>query len=353
MLSGEKNIRKFIDDKKGAHTRRLKVKVAYSSPKELWNLPMIQELHAEGGVSMHTSAICKLTSLEKLTLYESMHGLNRNIGCLTALKSLTLKGCALRDLPSEIGCLVNLEELHAQYNNLKRLPTSIVKLTQLHTLNLYTNKFEYDLPYEIYALTNLRHLNLDFNKLTKIDDQIQCLTKLQTLSLRENDLVTVSSAIEHCTALTYLDLSDNAYSRFTKLGIPMTVTKLYNLETLKLSGTNTRPDTIHIKFITELSYMPKLKYVTLPDFWFRDGTIPTCTYRIWKLEGQWADKSLPHLEMSDRFEKFHKAKLALIRYNLREQASWALLALFDQMLLSKGKHPISAKIFLLNDSKYP
>ena len=58
-------------------------------------------------------------------------------------------------------------------------------------------------------IAGLTHLNLSGNKINVVSGTLSALVDLQTLELQSNDITVLPRALEHCTCLTYVDLSDN------------------------------------------------------------------------------------------------------------------------------------------------
>ena len=89
------------------------------------------------------------------------------IGQLTSLERLDLRGNQLTSVPAEIGQLTSLERLWLGGNQLTSVPAEIGQLTSLAWLWLSGNKLT-SLPAEIGHLTSLRVLDLGGNQLTSV-----------------------------------------------------------------------------------------------------------------------------------------------------------------------------------------
>lgn len=67
---------------------------------------------------------------------------------------LDLSNCAIMEIPYDIGCLSSLKELNLRGNNFQCLPASIGSVSSLKRMNLVENKLE-SLPASIGCLSSL------------------------------------------------------------------------------------------------------------------------------------------------------------------------------------------------------
>ncbi len=153
--------------------------------------------------------IGKLTDLTVLDLRVNLlTALPPQIGKLTKLTKLQLDSNQLTALPAEIGKLTNLTELRLSGNQLTALPPEIGKLTKLTVLRAYCNQLT-ALPPQIGKLTKLPRLVLHNNQLTALPPEIGKLTNLTELALGRNQLTALPPEIAKLTKLTRLGLDDN------------------------------------------------------------------------------------------------------------------------------------------------
>lgn len=110
------------------------------------------------------------------------------IGLLSHLKQLDLRGSWLVALPPEIGQLKSLEHLDLMDTQLEALPPEIGNLRNLRRLELENNNLT-TLPSEIGQLTNLRLLVLNNNKITELPRELGKLSKLSNLNIEDNPLI--------------------------------------------------------------------------------------------------------------------------------------------------------------------
>ena len=107
---------------------------------------------------------------------------------------LSLSGLGLSSLPKQIGDLTALTELRLRGNLLTTLPESIGGLTALTSLDLSGNRLN-TLPEQIGNLTALTNLYLSGNRLTTLPEQIGNLTALTLLYLGFNRLISLPNSI--------------------------------------------------------------------------------------------------------------------------------------------------------------
>lgn len=151
------------------------------------------------------------------------------IGRLTGLRSLNVKGQRLVWLPPEIGNLTGLTDLDLSANKLQKLPPEIVNLISLESFNLSYNKLV-TLPETVGNLAALRNFNLEGNQLVALPSEIGCLVGLENLNLFNNQLVALPPEIGKLTILKNLNLESNQL-----IELPSEIGNLTGLEKLYLS----------------------------------------------------------------------------------------------------------------------
>ncbi len=151
----------------------------------------------------------------ELEIANSQGTLSPEIGKLTALKKLIIKGMFTGTFPANITNLTNLEYLHIETNGTisGTLPDDIHKMSALKYLSL-KNIITGTIPASIGQLGNLTDLNLSGGKISgSIPNQICNLTNLNFLDLSRNQLTgNIPANIGNLKNLNILHLSDNKLS---------------------------------------------------------------------------------------------------------------------------------------------
>lgn len=107
------------------------------------------------------------------------------------LKSLTIKQCELKSLPSDLSFLIGLEYLDLSANQITEIPSSIGEMVYLKFLDLSSNEIK-QLPSSIYSLKNIETLVLYANSLEDLSPKLAELKKLKLLDVRGNQLKLLS-----------------------------------------------------------------------------------------------------------------------------------------------------------------
>ncbi|MFY1825852.1 leucine-rich repeat domain-containing protein [Myxococcus fulvus] len=102
----------------------------------------------------------------------------------TELKTLTLKGAGLKELPAVLGQLSKLVQLDGSWN------------TELATL-----------PPELGRLQDLESLNLDHTAVSRLPEELGQLPRLRSLSLKSTRITALPAWLSGLATLEFLDLS--------------------------------------------------------------------------------------------------------------------------------------------------
>lgn len=151
----------------------------------------------------------------------------RNLRTLEIEHTENRKG-SIREIsiPDEIGALTQLTSLTIKGTGVTRIPTSIGNLVALKQLNISWNLLLEYLPSSIGNLINLRELNLEYNSLKTLPDEIQFLTSLVKLYLHRNEIDQVPTGLIKLVVLnrgrTNLPVMDKVHwPHFTIRGNPL------------------------------------------------------------------------------------------------------------------------------------
>ena len=186
--------------------------------------------------------------------------LPENIGVLTSLQKLNLRGTGIDFLPESIGELTSLEILHLRGTKISCLPESIGNLHNLKLLDIINTNIRI-LPDSIGRAKNLEILHLSETKLTVLPATIGDLAALRILNLRGSRINSLPETIGNLERLRNLNISR------TKINVlPETIGNLHSLHALYMSSSkiNELPESIgslqnlHILIISrsELKQLP-------------------------------------------------------------------------------------------------
>ena len=188
-----------------------------SLPKEIDQLPWLEHLDLCGtNFCDFPVAVCGLVHLRCLDM-DVVHADNRisvlpaEIGRLTCLEHLSLRGHRLTLLPPEIGKLEHLKFLDLTDNQLTSLPLEISKLRQLKNIFLCGNRFT-SFPLEICQLTALKNVSFSDNELTSFPPEIGQLNHLEFLDLDYNRIFSLPNAILELPPRANITIQNNSLS---------------------------------------------------------------------------------------------------------------------------------------------
>ena len=151
----------------------------------------------------------QLTGLIKfdITNCKNLSSLHEAICSLTSLKTLTLSGLKLDNMPMNLGNLKGLEELDVSGTAIIEPPSSIFSLKNLkisfqgckwswkEPLNFLSMTRTLDLMGLVSGLHALTRLNIRNCNLQAIPSDIGCLSSLQILDLSGNNFVLIPESI--------------------------------------------------------------------------------------------------------------------------------------------------------------
>ncbi|XP_050148627.1 disease resistance protein RPV1-like isoform X7 [Malus sylvestris] len=243
-------------------------------------LPALKNIELKGckRLSSIPKSICKLKYLEELDLsycYE-LESFPEILEPMEHLKSLNLRGTAVRELHSSIKFLHALKRIELQgCKRLSSIPKSICKLKYLEELDLsYCYELE-NFPEILEPMEHLEFLNLSGTAVEELHSSIEFLSALKEIRLR--DCRRLSSIPKSICKLKYLEELD--LSCCSKLeNFPEILEPMKHLKSLNLSATMVKELHSSIKFL------PALKKVKLRGC-ERLSSIPKSICKLKYLEG--------------------------------------------------------------------
>jgi len=153
--------------------------------------------------------------------------LPKEIGKCVLLERLSLDNNTLTTLPPEINNCRHLQRLYLDNNKLTILPSQCA-IPSLEILSVHRNRLHTIAP-EIGLLSKLQELNLNHNCLRHLPHTIGALSALQSLSLNDNDLVDLPHEFQQLSAVHFLSLD---IKTVRSKNIPSHLTQRENKESL-------------------------------------------------------------------------------------------------------------------------
>lgn len=126
---------------------------------------------------------------------------------LSGLKSLSLDGNNIEELPSDIGMMKSLCSLSLSGNHLRELPESFYNLDQLDNLNLGDNRF-HEVSDALGKMKSLQNLMLHTNPLDRLPESFTEQNQLKFLDLRSAFRNGVPELVSHIKGITMLGMED-------------------------------------------------------------------------------------------------------------------------------------------------
>ncbi len=217
----------------------------------------------------------KGTNITKLKIpFQEIEQLPENIGSLTKLKVLDIKGNKLKSLPKSFKNLINLEILNLSANVSIKLPEYLSEFKNLIELDIAWCNLSV-IPDNLINLISLKKLNISSNKIKKIHPKIGYLENLEELDLSYNNLDEMQLPIFDLLNLKYLNLAGNSIQKISEV-----ITTLKNLEILNLNFNYIQDLTTGIGLLNNLkalylihnrideipSYITKMKSLKIAHF---------------------------------------------------------------------------------------
>jgi len=182
-------------------------------PTEIGSLTDLSELDLRGNIL--ESLPIEITHLDQLTRLYLDDNMFRKLPAavcdLTGLKVLGFSNNRLDSLPPEIGNMTSVNRIDLQNNHLCRLPKELGNLRELNVIDISSNEFS-RLPAVLWKLRKLVYLAASRNEIESVPASIGNLINLRYLDLADNDILEISPKFGRLRNLRYLDLASNRLS---------------------------------------------------------------------------------------------------------------------------------------------
>ena len=237
------------------------------------------------------------SNITKLKIpFQEISQLPENIGSLTKLKVLDIKGNKLESLPGSFENLKNLETLDLSLNYGIKLPNDFLLFSKLKELNIACCNLPKILD-SLVELKNLKKLNISSNRITKIHPKIGNLEYLEELDLSYNKLEEIQLPILELKSLKHLNLAGNKIHK-----IPEEISKLKSLEILNLNFNLIQNLVVGLSVLNNLNaiYLIHNRVNEIPDYIFNLRSLKKAHFTANNISTISGD-----VNISEKFEEFY------------------------------------------------
>ena len=247
-------------------------------PATIWQLTHLKSLKIENvPIREIPDDISRLRNLERLTIRNTditdLPNSIEQLGYLSVFEAGgTLNGPKLKQFPMSLTNLLGLKGIILVNTDIKALPQELIRLKKLEFLEVQYSPLE-SFQRVIYQLPLLKNLTLKAVQLKALPSGIGSLISLRTLILDENHLTVLPPDLVRLSSLEVLHLKNNPLER-----LPAGMSGLTRLNTLYLQGCHLEempggwlrmPGLTSLggsfSLVTQLSEMPKIRYLALRD----------------------------------------------------------------------------------------
>jgi len=239
----------------------------------------------------------KGTNITKLKIpFQEIEHLPENIGSLTKLKVLDIKGNKLKSLPSSFEKLTNLETLDLSLNYGIKLPNDFLLFSKLKELNIACCNLPKILD-SLVELKNLKKLSISSNRIKKIHPKIGNLESLEELDLSYNELEEIQLPILELKSIKHLNLAGNKIHK-----IHEEISKLKSLEILNLNFNLIQNLVIGLSVLNNLKaiYLIHNRVNEIPDYIFNLRSLKKAHFTANNISTISGD-----VNISEKFEEFY------------------------------------------------
>ena len=209
---------------------------ALQFPTQLLDSPHIKALGVWCNDITELGHVFALHHLEKLTISGDFNTIPEAIGQLKNLKSLTLFGVPITQIPESLNQLPQLAKLDLNTGfarlDIEQAIAVLKGCCKLSELKLETEDLK--IPESIAQLAGLKVLDLSNNGLRSIPEAVFELKQLKTLDLGLNELKKLPKGIGNLKKLSTLKLNSNWQKKLDTTNLMEEIHLLENLQVLQL-----------------------------------------------------------------------------------------------------------------------